>query len=75
MKTTPLSWPMTVTLDVLRSLGQARTRELAAALPDQLSLAATTKRLEQLEKLGLVTSSLTLDGLERIWTVDKAGAK
>lgn len=61
----------TEVLEALRALGgEARTRQIAAALPQPASTSATAARLGVLERAGRVTSSLTLDRLERIWTIN-----
>jgi hypothetical protein len=65
------------TLETLRSLGgrEQPTRAIAAAFIPPRNLLWTKKRLRELEARGLVTCSSSLDGLERLWSIDKAGAK
>jgi hypothetical protein len=57
-------------LDALRTLGgEARTLVIRDSLTP-VSLDRIRKQLDKLEAMGRVTSSLTLDGLERIWTIN-----
>ncbi len=58
-------------LQALRALGgEARTVQIAAAMEKPAPIANLVMRLDTLERNGLVTSSRTLDGIERVWKTE-----